>query len=196
MWAWIWGTRKTTEEQVKAWRKQIKGEIRQVERDIAKLQKTERETVAEIQKYARAGQRDTSKALAKELISLRRAIARLYDTRGHMNSLQLQLTEQLSRHKMTQTLVASTRAMHAINATISLPQMRQLAKEMFRAGFLEEAIADVLDESPEIEEQADEEVNRVFDEILLSIVPTGTSVLPPQSTGVNEKKNVPIKEDV
>jgi len=44
-----------------------------------------------------------------------------------------------------------------------------MAKEMEKAGLIEEMVSDVMDNDPEIDEAADEELDKVIDEITMGL---------------------------
>jgi charged multivesicular body protein 3 len=110
--------------------------------------------------------------LAKQIVQSRRAKTRLYEGRAQLNSVQMQLQNQISVIKVAGCMQSSAevtchvfppiimftpcliengppQVMSAMNAAIKIPEVQknmfQLAKEMERAGLMEEIVADGLD---------------------------------------------------
>ena len=59
-------------------------------REEEKVKRTLREA-------AKKGDKDTCKILAKEVIRARKAISKIHTTKAHLNSVQLQLKNQLGK---------------------------------------------------------------------------------------------------
>lgn len=110
--------------------------------------------------------------LARELVRSRRHKNRIATSKAMLNSVDMQLKEQMATLKVTGTLKKSTEVMKLVNGAIKLPEisgaMQRMSMEMTKAGIMEEMVADTFDalaEDDEIEEEADEEVNKVLFEI-------------------------------
>lgn len=163
------------EEMVKEWRTKVRGEMHAVDREIRTLERTEEKTKIEIKKLAKAGEVNSAKLLAKELVGARRAKQRMFETKARLNSIVLQLSEQLAQLRMTRAIGKSAEAMHAMNAVINVPvvaaTMRELARQMEKAGFIQEIMEDTLNAGGEdLEAEANEEVDKVFEELTADIV--------------------------
>merc|ERR1712076_263035 len=91
---------------------------------------------------------------------------------AELNSLNMKMREQLAALRMTGALAKSTEVMASMNKLMNVPEMqktmRDMSKEMEKAGIIEEmmndAMDDVLDEDG-LQEAADEEVENVLYEI-------------------------------
>lgn len=118
---------------------------------------------------AKKGDRDVCKVLAKEVVRARVACNKLHTSKAHLNSVMLQMKNQLATIRVAGSVSKSTEVMQAMQALIKVPEvastMRELSKEMMKAGIIEEMMDEALDsmeDSEEVEEAADEEVDKVW----------------------------------
>ncbi|GMH89557.1 hypothetical protein TrST_g3494 [Triparma strigata] len=164
--------------QAKEWQRKIKREIRTSEREIKELEREEQKFIKECQKTAKLGARAGTavKTIAKNVVMARKAKERACMTRAQLNSVAMTLTQQVSMIKVAKCMQKSTDVMHAMNDAIKLPhlnaQMMEMAKEMERAGLIEELIGDALGDAfggEELEEEADAEVSKVLEELTLGM---------------------------
>ncbi|CCG81882.1 Vacuolar protein-sorting-associated protein [Taphrina deformans PYCC 5710] len=92
-------------------------------------------------------------------------------SKATMNSLSMQLNEQLATMKITGALQKSTKMMKEVNTLVKLPEltaiMGRLQMEMTKAGIMDEMVSDTLDlsEFNEEEEEAEEEVEKILGEL-------------------------------
>jgi len=85
----------------------------------------------------------------------------------------MQLTEQMAMMKLSGIMAKSTQVMAAMNNLVKLPQLNKImmamSREMEKAGLIEEMMDDVMDDDEEIEDAADEEVNKIVEEITMGV---------------------------
>jgi len=124
--------------------------------------------------------------LAKEVVRLRTAVARLAGNKAAMMSLSNEMTQTLAIAKVAGSIKSSTQVMTSMNNLIKVPElqktMREMAKEMARAGFIQNMVSESIDsavDTDDAEEAAAEEVDQVLLEITgetmaqLAAVPSG-----------------------
>jgi len=99
-------------------------------------------------------------------------VTRLYTAKANLNSVQLQMKNQLATLKVSGALSSSADVMKSMNALVKLPEtqkaMMEMSKEMMKAGVIEEMLEDTmegLEESEEMEEAAQEEIDRIILEL-------------------------------
>jgi len=86
--------------------------------------------------------------------------------------------------KMSESLKKSTEVMAAMNRAINLPSINKtvmtMAREMEKMGFIEEIITEGVEsiDGEEVEQDAEEEINKVLDEITKSIPSASKDKLP------------------
>jgi len=154
------------------WQKGVKKEMRQIDRDIQALDREERKHIAECKKLAG---RDKKAMLitAKSIVQSRRAKEQMYTTRAHMNAMQMQLASQASMLKVAGAVGKSSEVMKSLNALMKVgelsAQMREFAREMEKAGLVEEMVGEALEEAmggDEVEAEAEGEVTKILMEVV------------------------------
>jgi len=182
----LFGKPPTPEEVVKKWKRELKKEERTLERTIHSIDMEENKVKVEIKNLAKKGDKNNVKTLAKELIRSRKAKEKLFNSRAQLHSVSMQLTSNLAMLKMGQTLAKSTQVMTYMNQLVRMPQlnavMMAMAREMQKAGMIDEMIDDVM-EDPEVDEEADTEVDKIVDELTMIVktAPTANNKLPQQT---------------
>ncbi|PYI04509.1 hypothetical protein BO78DRAFT_431202 [Aspergillus sclerotiicarbonarius CBS 121057] len=160
----------------------IRANTRQLDRDIAQLKTLESKTRQYIMNSSRRAQRNPSQAkqanmeaktFARELVRIRKQSTRLHTSRAQLQSVQMQVNEAFSVRKIQGSLKKSTGIMKDVNTLVRMPEltatMRQLSTELVRAGIIEEMVDDAIPNNELLEdeeEEADEEVDKVLQEIL------------------------------
>ncbi|CAL8140214.1 unnamed protein product [Orchesella dallaii] len=158
--------------QVTEWRKKIRRESTALDRQINGIRREEDKIKRSVKEAAKKGDKDVCRIYAKELVRSRRAISKIYVSKAHLNSIQMHMQEQLAILKTSGSLQKSTQVMQAVSALIKIPEvaqtMRELSKEMMKAGIMEEMINDTfesLEDQEELEEAADEEIDNILWEV-------------------------------
>ncbi|KAJ2955739.1 hypothetical protein NQZ79_g8302 [Umbelopsis isabellina] len=170
--------KKTSEEMVKKWQQDIRAQNRGIERQIRSIEREEAKVKASIKQVAKRGDTKSCKSLAKELVRSRKHKDRLYTSKAQLNSVSMQLTHQLATLKIAGTLQKSTEVMTLVNQLIRLPEisktMQEMSMEMTKAGIIDEMIGDTFEmmDDEDMEEEADEEVNKVLYQVTEGIVGT------------------------
>ncbi|XP_053946949.1 charged multivesicular body protein 3 [Anastrepha obliqua] len=187
---------KDPKEQVQEWTHKIRKEGNQLDRQIRSIQREEEKVKRSLKQAAAKNDRDTCIILAKEIVRARKAINRIYTSKAHLNSIQLQMKNQLSTLRVAGSLQKSTEVMQAMQNLVRYPElagiMRDMSKEMMKAGIIEEMLdetMDSLEESEEMEEEAAKEVDKVLWEITNGKL--GEAPLPPEGIAAAEKQEVP-----
>jgi len=158
--------------QVTEWKKKIRRESTALDRQINGIRREEEKIKRSVKEAAKKGDKDVCRIYAKELVRSRRAISKIYVSKAHLNSIQMHMQEQLAILKTSGSLQKSTQVMQAVSALIKIPEvaqtMRELSKEMMKAGIMEEMINDTfesLEDQEELEEAADEEIDNILWEV-------------------------------
>jgi len=158
-------------EQVREWTSKLRKEQNQIERQVRQIQRQEAKVELSLKQAAKKGDKDVCKVLAKEIINSRKAVGKMYASKAHINSIQMQMQNQLSVVKVTGALEKSTHVMQAMQQLVKIPEiqatMRELSKEMMKAGIIEEMLEDTMEglEDDDLEEAADTEVEKVLWEL-------------------------------
>lgn len=157
---------------VSEWSLKIRKEMRVIDRQIRDIQREQEKVKRSIKESAKKGNRDVCKILAKEVVQSNRAISKLYASKAHMNSVLMSMKNQLAVLKVSGSLQRSTEVMKAMQNLVKIPEiqatMRELSKEMMKAGIIEEMLEDTfagMEDEDEMEEAADLEIDKILYEI-------------------------------
>lgn len=172
----------TMEGQMKEWIKTLRNDQRAVERDIQSLERQEAKVKTDIKKAVTNNRLSVVRIMAKELIHSRKAKERLYVAKANLNSISLQIQNQIGMCKISKNVKLGSDVMRQMNQIMNVGQisqnMRNLSKEMMRAGVVEEMIGEtfeVMDDESGVTEEADEEVAKIINEIVAEIGQTSVA---------------------
>lgn len=163
---------KPPKELINEWSQKIRKEMRVIDRQIRDIQREQEKVKRSIKDAAKKGQKDVCVVLAKEMIQSKRAVTKLYASKAQMNSVLLSMKNQLAVVRVAGALQKSTDVMKAMQNLVKIPEiqatMRELSKEMMKAGIIEEMLEDTfesMEDGEEMEEAAEEEVDKILFEI-------------------------------
>ncbi|XP_072177490.1 charged multivesicular body protein 3-like [Diadema setosum] len=178
--------KKDPKEQVREWTTALRKEGRQLDRQIRSIETAEMKVKRSIKDAAKKNQMDVCKILAKELIQSKKAKNRIYSSKAHLNSVGMQMKNQLSLLRVSGALERSTVVMKAMQALVKVPEiqstMMELSKEMTKAGIIEEMMDDTFESLDDVDEEAtQEEIDKILFEVTagkLSEAPSVSGELP------------------
>ncbi|XP_037551414.1 charged multivesicular body protein 3 [Nematolebias whitei] len=160
---------KPPKDLINEWSLKIRKEMRVIDRQIRDIQREEEKVKRSIKDAAKKGQKDVCVILAKEMIQSKRAVSKLYASKAQMNSVLLSMKNQLAVVRVAGALQKSTEVMKAMQSLVKIPEiqatMRELSKEMMKAGIIEEMLEDTfesMEDGEEMEEAAEEEVDKIL----------------------------------
>jgi len=157
---------------VKEWNGKLRKEGYALDRQVRGIKREEDKIKKSLKEAAKKNDKQVCTILAKEMIRSRKAVNRIYASKAQLSSVQLQMAQQLATLKVSGSLQKSTEVMQAMQRLVRLPEiaetMREMSKEMTKAGILEEMIEETfesLEDSEGIEEEAQGEVDKVLWEL-------------------------------
>jgi charged multivesicular body protein 3 len=157
---------------VNEWTHKLRKEGYQLDRQIRNIQREEEKIKKSLKEAAAKNDKQVCMILAKEVIRSRKAIKKCYTSKAHLNSVTLQMKNQLATLRVAGSLQKSTEVMNAMQNLVRLPEvagtMREMSKEMMKAGILEEMIDETmesLEDTEEMEEEAQSEIDKILWEI-------------------------------
>jgi len=160
---------KDPKDQVNEWCKTLRKEGNQLQRQINAIQREEAKVTKSLKEAAKKGDKDVCVILAKEIVNARKSINKIYAAKANMNSVSMQMKNQLAIVKVAGALQSSTEVMQAMQQLVKLPEiqktMMDMSREMMKAGIIEEMMEDVLEplgEEEELEDAAQAEVDKVL----------------------------------
>ncbi|KAL0276615.1 UNVERIFIED_CONTAM: hypothetical protein PYX00_004154 [Menopon gallinae] len=185
---------KSPKDMVQEWTHKLRKEGYALDRQVRGIMREEEKIKRSLKEAAKKGDKDVCVILAKEVIKARKAIAKIHTTKTHLNSVQLQMKNQLAQAKITGHMSSSTEIMAGMNHLTQIPEIKYVAtklqKEMIKAGIIEEMLEETfegMEDTEEMEEEAQGEVDRILWELtagqLGKAPPAVTGSLPPLSVG-------------
>lgn len=158
-------------------KRSIGREIRSVERTLIHIEREERKIVKEIQKLAKQGEtrRGALTILAKDLVRSRKTREKMVGGKAMLASVQMQIQMQMSTIKVAGCMQKSADVLKTLNALVKIPELskvcQEMAREMERAGLVEEMVGDAMD-SVDVtdEDEVDMEVQKVLEELAFNMM--------------------------
>jgi charged multivesicular body protein 3 len=140
---------------------------------LADIQNEEKKVRKSIKDCAKRNDIKSMRVLAKEVVSSRKTVSRLYQNKAQMNSVSMMLSEQLATVKSVGHLTKSTEVLKAMNALArnkaANDTMREMSKEMMKSGLVEELVEEAFEDmnggAEDVEEESESELNKVLAEI-------------------------------
>ena len=140
-------------------------------RRVAEIEREENKIKKSIKDAAKRNDTSTARMLAKEVVRSRKAVNRLHTSKAQMNSVCMQMENQVAQQKVTGQLTKSAEIMKMMNSLTKVGQVQEtmnaLQQEMTKAGLLEEMVDDAMGalDDDDAEEEADAEVDKVMAEL-------------------------------
>lgn len=190
-------TRRDPKEQVREWTSKLRKEQNQLERQINQIKRQEEKVAVSLKQAAKKGDKESCLILAKEVVRARKAVNKMHSSKARINSVQMQMENQLAVVRITGALEKSTQIMTQMQKLIKIPEiqatMQTMAKEMMKAGIIEEMVEETMEqmEDDDIEEAADKEIENVLWELTkgqLGEAPEVGDSLPPSIDDVIVKE--------
>jgi len=181
----LFGKQLTPEDLVKKWKADLKDQQKELNRAIRTITREENKIKREIRLAAHRGDMSNARLLAKEIVHSQKAKSRMAISKAQINSVSMQLQQTLATYKMAGCIKKSADIMAMMNAMVKLPELQRnmmtMAREMEKAGLIDEMVEETMDLADDIgEEEVNEEVDKVLTELDLdfkSKTPaTGTKV--------------------
>lgn len=164
----------SAKELVRSWQRKLRAEARVTERSIREIEREEEKVKKQCKDLARKqGDPKSIQLLAKSLVRSNKAKERLYTSRAVMQSADAELGSMAATMRMASSMTKSAEVMGQINALVKVPEIQEsmtsMRREMIRAGLVDEIIEESMEgmDGPDLEEEAEEEVDRVLDELAI-----------------------------
>lgn len=175
---------KNPKDMVQEWTHKLRKEGYQLDRQVRVIQREEEKVKRALKDAAKKGDKDVCKILAKEIIRARKACNKIYTSKAHLNSVSLQMKNQLATIRVAGSVSKSTEVMQAMQSLVRVPEvaatMRELSKEMMKAGIIEEMLDETMDsieDADDVEDEADEEVDKILWEVTAGQLGTAPAVV-------------------
>ena len=167
------------------WRLELLKQQRLLEREVGNIELAEAKLKRQIKEEARRkDDRAILRTLGRELVMMRKTRERMYNSKAKMNSVAMSLRSHMATIKVANAVAKSAEIMSQMNQLVNLHRfsaaMQAMAREMAKAGVIDEMINDTISSTePEgMDEAAEEEVNPALSEILATRPVAGKERLP------------------
>jgi len=167
----LFGKRPDPKTQVREWSSKLRSEQNKIERQINQIKREEEKVAASLKQAAKKGDKESCRILAKEVVRARKSVTKMHSSKARINSVKLQMENQLALVRVTGELERSTEVMVAMQRLIKIPEIQAamitMSKEMTKAGIIEEMVEETMEqlEEDDIEEAADKEIENVLWEL-------------------------------
>ncbi|KAI0317765.1 SNF7 family protein [Amylostereum chailletii] len=203
----LFGRTVTPAERLRQHQRALAKAQRELDRERAKLEQSEKKLIMDIKKSAKAGQMNACKIMAKDLVRTRRYVQKFYQMRTQLQAVGLRIQTLRSNQQMADAMRGATRAMKGMNRGLNLPQIQKIMNEFERESatmdmkeeMMSDAVDDVMeDDLEDEEEEGDKILKEVLDEIgvdlsqQLTDAPTGIASASP----LTERKAVVLGESI
>lgn len=159
-------------ELVREWQTKLRKEGRQLDRQIQSIQREEEKIKRSMKEAAKKGDKDVCRILAKEVVRSRKAVSKIHSAKAQMKSVEYSMNQQLATLRVSGSIQKSAEVMKSMQDLVKVSDiaatMRDLSKEMMKAGLIEEMVEDAfegMDDQDELEEEAQEEVDKILWEL-------------------------------
>ena len=199
----VFGGRKLTpKEQQKKWKKDLRKQQRELDKQIRTQNRQQGKVKREIKKYAKSGDIKIVETLAKDIVRSNKLVERLYTAKAQINSVSMQLQNQVAMQTVTKAMGQSSQMMKSMQALVSLPDVRQaamdMAREMEKAGLIQEMQDDMMEmmDPDDMDEAVKEEVDKVTIDIIGGIIDKDTNAIVPVNdiTQANEGEDKVVED--
>ncbi|TEB36090.1 SNF7 family protein [Coprinellus micaceus] len=202
----LFGRTVTPAERLRQHQRALTKAQRELDRERAKLEQSEKKLIMDIKKSAKSGQLNACKVMAKDLVRTRRYVQKFYQMRTQLQAVGLRIQTLRSNQQMAEAMRGATRAMASMNRGLNLPAIQKIMndfeKESSMMDMKEEMMSDAVDDVMEDdledeEEEGDKILKEVLDEIGVSLsqqltdAPTGIAT---QSTPLADRRPVALGE--
>ena len=108
----IFGKKQTPEQKMKEYKRGIDKTVRELERERTKLQGSEKKIIADMRKAAKAGQMDSCRIMAKDLVRTRSYATKFYKMKAQLSGISLRLQTLNSTAQMANAMKGVTKSMY------------------------------------------------------------------------------------
>lgn len=165
----IFGIGETPAQKLRRYKRTIDRAVREVDRERMKMQRLELQRKNEIRRLAREGQMKSVRIAARDLVRVRNCVAKMYELRSQMQSVQMQLSTMRSSEAMTHAMQGIVRSMHLMNRQVNLPRIGQILQDFERESEVLSLKQEVIDDAMEnaiADEDENEETEQVVNQVL------------------------------
>ena len=167
-----WWKSKTPEQMLRENQRMLNRAMRDMDRERQRLESQEKKVVVDIKKQAKAGQMDSVKVMAKDLVRTRQNIKKFMMMKANLQGVSLKIATMKGQQSMATAMKGVTKAMGKMNKQMNLPALqktmmefeREMEKMDMKSEMMDEAMEDAMDDG-DTEADTDALVQQVLAEI-------------------------------
>ena len=190
----MFGKKKTVEQQCKESKREMNSGARDMSKEMTKLDRQEKEMMAEIKKLAAKGDVASAKVIGKQVVQLRDQKKRLTTMKTHMTGMAAKTTTMAAQNKQLEMMKKTAGIMGQVNSQINVGDvnkiMQDFAMQNQRMNITEDMMDDALDglDGMDIDDETDNVMGQIIDEVCGDINSTKVSstALPSGQSSANK----------
>lgn len=158
------GKQKTPEEVMKEYKRGIDRSVREMDREVTRLQNQEKKLIIEMKKCAKDGQQmPVIQIKAKDLVRTRQMITKFYTMKSQMQSISLRLQTIKSTQAMQEAMKGAAKAMRQMNQKTDLAGMHKILQDFEKENDIMTSKQEDMDGAMDDMFQADGEEGQIED---------------------------------
>lgn len=173
---WLFGRKKTPQEMLRENQRLLKKSMRELDREKTTLERQETKLMSDIKKTAKEGQMESVRIMCKDLVRTRKHKQKMMMMKTQIQAVSLKIQTLKSVDTMANAMKGVAKAMGKMNKTMNIPELQKTMAEFekqseimdMKQEMLDDAVDEAMDDGDE-EEETELEVNKVMDELGLSI---------------------------
>ncbi|CAH8495727.1 unnamed protein product [Schistosoma intercalatum] len=170
--SFLFGTRKTPEEQLRDSKRTITRTLREIDREKTQLERERVRITNEIRALAKRGQIDAVKVMAKQLVRTESYIKKFSLMHSNITALSMKIQTLKSTATMASAMKQVALTMRKMNSTMQLPQFQKIMMEFekqtetmeMKQDMMSDVIDDAIGDQDDIED-SETVVNKVLEEL-------------------------------
>ncbi|XP_058099151.1 vacuolar protein sorting-associated protein 2 homolog 1-like isoform X2 [Magnolia sinica] len=170
--SFLFGRRKNPTVLIREKKRMIDKSMREIEREMQRLQTQEKKQIVNIKKMAKQGEMGEVKVMAKELIRIRHQITKFKVLKSQLQGVSLRIQTMKSTQARGEAMKCITKAMGQRNRQMNLLALQKIMQEFERRNEKMEMVSEVMGDATDDALEGDEEeakteelANQVLDEI-------------------------------
>jgi len=197
-----WWKSKTPEQLLRENQRVLNRAMRDMDRERQRLESQSKKLEADIKKQAKAGQMDTVKVMAKDLVRTRQNVKKFMLMKANLQGISLKIATMKGQQSMATAMKGVSKAMGKMNKQMNLPALqktmmefeREMEKMEMKSEIMDDAIDDALDDG-ETEEDTEALVAQVLSELNIETMGQMNSLPGPSTALPGQAEAAPVIQD-
>ncbi|VDN13621.1 unnamed protein product [Dibothriocephalus latus] len=116
------GKKEDPRTKVRELQRKMRREEMKLDREINAIQQKSKQSEIEVKRYAKTGNMDAAKLLARQIVASRKAVNRLYSAKAELQTVCMDLDHQIAVIRMSGAIKSSTDVMKSMSNLIKVSQ--------------------------------------------------------------------------